>query len=150
MENFCKRFPHLANSVFDQVDEQSLNICKEISGDVLEYLDKERFFWIRIIKKYQRRLKDFPKLWKLVIDKTPVEKIKEIAIAVSRFFNCNHLYHKELKNQLEKKNTQWKILLMVNIQKLDNTNVKDCAQSSRSKTYWSHSDNFAAGNQMKI
>ena len=76
MENFCKRFPHLAKSVFDQVDEQSLNLCKEISGDILEYLDSERFFWIKIIKKYQRRLKDFPKLWKLVIDKTPVERIK--------------------------------------------------------------------------
>ena len=106
MENFCKRFPHLANSVFDQVDEQSLNICKEISGDVLEYLDKERFFWIRIIKKYQRRLKDFPKLWKLVIDKTPVEKIKEIAIAVSRFFQGGHLY----SNQLFLRRRQWSLI----------------------------------------
>ena len=60
MENFCKRFPHVAEGIFDQVNEQSLNICKEISGDVLEYLDTERFFWIRIIKKYQRRLKDHP------------------------------------------------------------------------------------------
>ena len=92
MENFCKRFPHLAKSVFDQVDEQSLNLCKEISGDVLEYLDSERFFWIRIIKKYQIRLKDFPKLWKPVIDKTPAEKVKQIAIAVSRFFQSYHLY----------------------------------------------------------
>ena len=106
MENFCKKFPHLAKSVFDQVDEQSLNLCKEISGDVLEYLDSERFFWIRMIRKYQRRLKDFPKLWKLVIDKTPLEKVKQIAIAVSRFFQGRHLY----SNQLFLRRRQWSLI----------------------------------------
>jgi hypothetical protein len=92
METICKRFPHLAERIFDQVDNQSLNNCKEISGEVLEYLENERFFWIRIIKKYQERLKDFPKLWKPVIDKTPTEIVKEIGIAVSQFFQVRHLY----------------------------------------------------------
>ena len=111
MENFCKKFPHLAKSVFDQVDEQSLNLCKEISGDVLEYLDSERFFWIRMIKKYQRRLKDFPKLWKLVIDKTPLEKVKQIAIAVSRFFQCYHLYSNTQYEQKQGgKKIQWPLI----------------------------------------
>ena len=50
MEKFCKRFPHLAGRIFDQVNDESLNKCKEINRDVLEYLEKERFFWIRIIK----------------------------------------------------------------------------------------------------
>ena len=100
MENLCKRFPHLAAQVFDQVDDQSLNNCKEINRGVLEHLDNERFFWIRIIKKYQTRLKDFPRLWKPVIDKIPVETVKQIAIAVSGFFQLPHLYsasHSDLK-----------------------------------------------------
>ena len=92
MENLCKRFPHLAAQVFDQVDDESLNNCKEINRGVLEHLDSERFFWIRIIKKYQRKLKDFPQLWKPVIEKTPVEIVKQIAIAVSRFFKLPHVY----------------------------------------------------------
>ena len=92
MENLCKRFPHLAAQIFDQVDDQSLNNCKEINRGVLEHLDNERFFWIRIIKKYERKLKDFPRLWKPVIDKTPVETVKQIAIAVSRFFKLPHVY----------------------------------------------------------
>ena len=50
MEKLCKRFPHLAGQIFDQVNDESLNKCKEINRDVLEYLEKERFFWIRIIK----------------------------------------------------------------------------------------------------
>ena len=57
METICKRFPHLAERIFDQVDDQSLNNCKEISEEVLEYLENERFFWIRIIKKYIGKLK---------------------------------------------------------------------------------------------
>ena len=53
MENLCKRFPHLSESILSQVNDESLNKVKLISGDMLEYLDKERFFWIRLIKKYQ-------------------------------------------------------------------------------------------------
>ena len=92
MENLVQRFPHLAKRIFDQLDDRRLNRCKEISGEVLEFLDNERFFWIRIIRKYKRKIKDFPKLWKQVFDKTPVEKVKQIAIAISKFHNDNHLY----------------------------------------------------------
>ena len=92
METICKRFPHLAERIFDQVDDQSLNNCKEISGEVLEYLENGRFFWIRIIKKYQSKLKDFPESWKPFIDRTPTEIVKEIGIAVSQFFQVRHLY----------------------------------------------------------
>ena len=93
MENLLQRFPHLAKRIFDQLDDRRLNRCKEISGEVLEFLENERFFWIRIIVKYKGKIKDFPKLWKQVFHKTPVEKVKQIAIAVSRFFQRPHLYH---------------------------------------------------------
>jgi ankyrin repeat protein len=92
MENLLQEFPHLAKRIFDQLDVRRLNRCKEISGEVLEFLDNERFFWIRIIMKYKRKIKDFTKLWKQVFDKTPVEKVKQIAIAISKFHNDHHLY----------------------------------------------------------
>ena len=92
MENILQRFPHLAKRIFDQLDDRRLNRCKEISGEVLEFFENERFFWIRIVVKHRRKIKDFPKLWKQVFDKTPVEKVKQIAIAISRFFEGEHLY----------------------------------------------------------
>ena len=98
METICKRFPHLAERIFDQVDDQSLDKCKEISEEVLEYLENERFFWIRTIKKYQSKLKDFPESWKPVIDRTPTEIVKEIGIAVSQFFQVRHLYSDRITN----------------------------------------------------
>ena len=50
MENLCERFPHLAENIFDQLDDESLNESKEISGEVLEFLENGKFFWIRIIQ----------------------------------------------------------------------------------------------------
>ena len=107
METICKRFPHLAERIFDQVDDQSLNNCKEISGEVLEYLENGRFFWIRIIKKYQSKLKDFPESWKPVIDRTPTEIVKEIGIAVSEFFQVRHLYSDKIQAKIEKPLGLW-------------------------------------------
>ena len=112
MENLCKRFPHLAAQVFDQVDDQSLNNCKEINRRVLEHLDNERFFWIRIIKKYQARLKDFPKFWKPVIFKIPVEKVKQIAIAISRFFEGEHLYSYHLDIRVCWRPKNWPLIVI--------------------------------------
>ena len=112
MENLCKRFPHLAESIFDQVDDKSLNKSKEISGEVLEFLDNGKFFWIRIIKKYQRRLNDFPKLWKQVFDKTPVEKVKQIAIAISQFFQHDHLYSYHLVIRRCWRPEQWSLIVI--------------------------------------
>ena len=45
-----------------------------------------------MILKTGHSLKDFPKSWKTIIDKTPVEIVKQLAIAVSRFFNNPHPY----------------------------------------------------------
>ena len=92
MEDLCKRFPHLSENILKQVNDQSLNNCKEISSELLQCLERGRFFWIRMIKKYQKDLKDFPKFWKPVVDKTPIEIVKQVAIAVSRFFQLPHLY----------------------------------------------------------
>ena len=112
MENLLRRFPHLAKRIFDQLDDRRLNRCKEISGEVLEFLENERFFWIRIIVKYKRQIKDFPKVWKQVFDKTPVEKVKQIAIAISRFFQHDHLYSYHLVIRRCWRPEQWSLIVI--------------------------------------
>ena len=69
------RFPHLAERIFDQVDDQSLNNCKEISDEVLEYLENERFFWIRIIKKYIGKLKVCSSNFTDLLKRTSIKKL---------------------------------------------------------------------------
>ena len=112
MENLLQRFPHLAKRIFDQLDDRRLNRCKEISGEVLEFLENERFFWIRIIVKYKGKIKDFPKLWKQVFHKTPVEKVKQIAIAISRFFQHDHLYSYHLVIRRGWRPEQWSLIVI--------------------------------------
>ena len=55
-----------------------------------------------MILKTGHSLKDFPKSWKTIIDKTPVEIVKQLAIAVSRFFHNRHPY-----SSLRGKHMQW-------------------------------------------
>ena len=112
MENLLRRFPHLAKRIFDQLDDRRLNRCKEISGEVLEFFENKRFFWIRIVVKHRRKIKDFPKLWKQVFDKTPVEKVKQIAIAISRFFEGEHLYSYHLDNRVCWRPKNWPLIVI--------------------------------------
>ena len=109
MEDLCKRFPHLSENILNQVNDQSLNNCKEISSELLQCLERSRFFWIRMIKKYQKDLKDFPKFWKPVVDKTPIEIVKQVAIAVSRFFQLPHLYSDLSELDLRGRRCRWSV-----------------------------------------
>ena len=63
MENVCERFP-----VITQTDND-------------EMLKSERFYWIRIVKKYNGNFQEFHESWLKVINKTPVEIMKELFMA---------------------------------------------------------------------
>ena len=52
MEIFFKRFPLASKMILRNLDNQSLVRSKEVSREVSEILDKERFYWIRIIAKH--------------------------------------------------------------------------------------------------
>ena len=60
MENVCERFP-----VITQTDND-------------EMLKSERFYWIRIVKKYNGNFQEF--------HECPTEIVKELALAVYQFF----------------------------------------------------------------
>ena len=97
MEEFCERFPVLNKEILNQLDNQSLVNFKKSSGLISKVMDQERCFWIRVIGKNNEYLESFSELWKKMIHKTPVEVIKDLALAVSLYF----------KKYLQK-NTYWK------------------------------------------
>ena len=49
------RFPTLAVKILNNLDDQSLLKYKEFDRDNCEFLSKERFYWIRILKKYMKK-----------------------------------------------------------------------------------------------
>ena len=44
------RFPHLAEAVFDELDNHTLAVCKKVSRPWCTHLDQQKFFNIRIIR----------------------------------------------------------------------------------------------------
>ena len=86
MEIIFKRFPLIRQRVFKNLDNQSLTRIIEAKRGFAEFLKIERFFWIRIIKKYVRHFEGIEDLWREVLHRTPVGVIKQLALAVEEFF----------------------------------------------------------------
>ena len=92
MEDLCRRFPLINRNILDYVDNKSLQNFKSASRQTYKLLDQERFYWIRIIKRYNENFKKFREMWKKVITKTPVEFTKQLAIAVHNFFEHRSIF----------------------------------------------------------
>jgi ankyrin repeat protein len=95
MELVYKRFPHILEMVSNNLDDQSLIALKESSREISKSIDEERFFWIRIIRRYKENFKKFKDSWREVLQKTPIDNIRRIANAVQKFFASYYIVSKE-------------------------------------------------------
>ena len=87
MEDLCQRIPHVSVKIFGIVDDETLIKCKEASREIYNFLNNERFFWIRTIQAQERRLQDS---WKKVVVKSPLAIIKEFAVSVQQYVRANY------------------------------------------------------------
>ena len=76
----------ISQIILNNVDDISLTKFREASRENSNFLDSERFFWIRNIKKYSTNFEEFQQQWKKVINRTPVDFLKNLAIDVHNFF----------------------------------------------------------------
>ena len=86
MDDLCERFPLVAKMVLNNLDDQSLTNCKIVNRKLNNFIENERFYWIRILKKYVLNFVSFSDSWRKVIKKAPIEIVKELAIASQEFF----------------------------------------------------------------
>jgi hypothetical protein len=86
MEDLAKRFPLISQIILKNVDDKSLTNFRTASRENSLFLDNERFYWIRNIKRYSTNFEEFQESWKKVIKKTPVDFLKDLAIDVHSFF----------------------------------------------------------------
>ena len=49
----------------------------------------ERLLWVEIIQKYVGNIEEFPDTWEILVDKTPIEVVKDLALAVHQFFTSS-------------------------------------------------------------
>ena len=92
MEKLCQAFPCIGKMIFMTLDDQSLVRIIEASRKLAEFLESQRFYWIRCIKIYDGHFAGFEISWKQVIKKTSVTVIKELTVAVKKFF-ASHLFY---------------------------------------------------------
>ena len=90
-ENLFVRFPAINKKILNRLDDQSLTKFKEASRQLFPIIDKERTFWIRSLKNYNENFERFLDSWKKVINKTPTEIIKDLAISMNQF----HKLHRD-------------------------------------------------------
>ena len=98
MEKVCQRFALITKKILNNVDNESLINFKQAGRNNVAFLEKERFYWIRIIQRYNCLIGEFQEVWKKVVSKTPIEIIKELAVAVHQF---SPILSKELHNETE-------------------------------------------------
>ena len=86
MDDLISRCPHLGETIFNKLDNQTLTKCRKGSQTLYNFLENNKLIWNRIMKKYTVNHIEFKKDWKSVVEKTPLETVKLLATAVEQFY----------------------------------------------------------------
>ena len=89
METLFQRFSHLSEEVFDSVDNQSLAKCQEVSLPWYEFLRKQKFRQIRIIKSIIEQFHEVGDTWKKVFKSATTQNIMDLGLAVDLFYQTS-------------------------------------------------------------
>ena len=85
-EDLCLRFPSIAESIFDELDNQSLVKCREVSREWSEFLNSPKFVLMRKIQKTVETRRKFRVVWNSVGNKLNTNTILQLEAAVTEFF----------------------------------------------------------------
>ena len=85
---FCLRFPEIAESIFENVDNQSLVNCLEASRELENFLrsQNQKLYLKRKIQKIVESHDEFSGMWKTVLKNVTTETIIRLEYAVSKFY----------------------------------------------------------------
>ena len=86
MDIIVRRFPTLAVNIINNLDDKSLVKFKDINRENHEFMDQERFYWIRILRKYSKYFETNKESWMMSISKIQARFVKKLAMATLNFF----------------------------------------------------------------
>ena len=92
MDVIQKRFQILAVNILNNLDDKSLVKYKMSNKENCEFLVQERFYWIRILKKYNIYFETNKETWKKAISKKSCGIVKKLATAVITFIKRDSDY----------------------------------------------------------
>ena len=88
LELFFKRFPTLEEEICNQLDMQSLRAFTQVSKEMVDMRLECRFYWVRMVQYQLGSLYDekIPKVWNTVIQRSPVEIVREFSQTIDQFY----------------------------------------------------------------
>ena len=86
MNEVILRTSHIARAIFAEVDNKTLADCNIVSETWGSFIDMKKVKWLRIILKYDEHMTKFANHWKILLRRTSVKIVKEIALPVEEFF----------------------------------------------------------------
>ena len=89
IDGFILRFPDVARDIFKELNNESLTTSRSVSRLWCDYLDDQKFCWVRMIQRYRKNMENAFQQWKRVFKNTPVEIAKEISVSTRQFFTSS-------------------------------------------------------------
>ena len=81
IDGFILRFPYVARDIFKELNNESLTTCRSVSRLWCDYLDDQKFRWVRMIQRYRKNMENAYQQWKIVFKNTPVAIVKKISVS---------------------------------------------------------------------
>ena len=87
-ENFVG-FRNIFESIFLDLDDISLKKCRNVCKRWQNFIDTDKFIWLKRIERYRGSMKKFSDQWDKVMEKTPFEEVNKLCQAVEQFFRLS-------------------------------------------------------------
>ena len=91
--DMLRRLPHIGKQIFDSLNNVSLMRCKKISREWYDFIDVQKFTWIRIIKKHVKESNptytECPKHWQQLFRQTTTKQVIKLASAIQKQSETN-------------------------------------------------------------
>ena len=100
------RFPHVVTDIFKELDDKTMTTCRNVSRLCCDYIDSEKFLWVRMIQRYRKNLEISYPHWNKVLTNTTFEIVKEFSVVTQQFF----------KDDVSRNDFQWSPLQIVSEQ----------------------------------
>ena len=86
MESIFSKIPDLGEKIFKELDNQSLVKCKEVQRSWYNFINEEKFQWLRMIQNYIGDNNEFKTAWRKVLKKAPVDFVTYVAISTQQYY----------------------------------------------------------------
>ena len=89
IDTMLSRFPAVAEDIFKELNNKSLTKCRKVSVQWQNFIDNQKFIWLRRILKYNASMTEFSDHWKLMITNTSTDHVKEFSTVMEPFFEVH-------------------------------------------------------------